>query len=307
MPTHSSPLERFVRAAGSDLLHEIVGMLPAHDRLVLRSVNRDWRAQIALTEKRQSVTAFGNSLARAQWIISQGFTLKRKGLRIAIGAANVGNLNVLNWIWNTRQSTCYSSNNWPCCAAVPYDHLELCCAAVLYGHLDVFEWCVEKKIFDITHSSVMRSAARGGHMGIIKRLRELGDDLTCSFVVGAAAAGGHAALVDWLISEGAKVSHRLMVNAMARNGHLEMLAAHVAKVNSGDFGSSESDGFALVSTEKVLHFAASAGQLHVIEWLQTLPNPTPLKTSDALATAIAEGHTHVVSWLHGRGCRSSFI
>jgi hypothetical protein len=90
---------------------------------------------------------------------------------------------------------------------------------------------------------------------------------------------------------------------MARNGHLEMLAAHVAKVNAGDFDGPENDGYALVSTKMVLEFAASTGKLHVIEWLQNLPHPYPLKTSNALAIATEGCHAQVVCWLHEHGCR----
>ena len=231
----------------------------------------------------------------------QGFTdgtcLPNKLIELGIGAAEVGCLDVLGWLWDMEGKPMMSSNMFK-------SNIDAVArAAVFHGRLDVLEWLVEKKNYNVAKSSIMDSAARGGNMATVQRLRNLGAKFNkCSFVLGAAAAGGHAALLDWLIAEGAIISHTLIVHAMARNGHLEMLAAHVAKVNAGDFDGPETDGYALVSTKKVLEFAASAGKLHVIEWLQTLPHPFPLKTSNALASATEGCHAHVVSWLHDRGC-----
>lgn len=285
--------------AGSDLIHEIVNMLPTDDKIVLRSVNSRWRKQIASdlvdVPKSRDIGAFGNSVARAQWIISQNINLENKVLELGIGAAEVGCLDVLGWLWDMkgRPPKTLKSN---------ID--EVARAAVFHGRLDVLEWLVEKKNYNVSKSWIMDSAARGGNMATVQRLRNLGATFNrCTFIIGAAAAGGHAALLDWLIAEGAKISHTLIVHAMARNGHLEMLAAHVAKVNAGEFDVPGNDGYALVSTKMVLDFAASTGKLHVIEWLQTLPHPFPLKSSNALATAMEGGHARVVSWLHNRGCR----
>jgi hypothetical protein len=294
-------MDRFMDNAGSDLIHEIVNMLPTDDKIVLRSVNSRWRKQIAPdledVPKSRDVGAFGNSLARAQWILSQNLNVKEKGIELMIGAAEVGCLDVLDWLWDIKGKPIMSE-----ILKSKFD--AVACAAVFHGRLDVLEWLVETKKYDATKWSIMYSAARGGNIATVKRLRNLGATFNrCTFIIGAAAAGGHAALVDWLIAEGAKISHTLMVDAMARNGHLEMLAAHVAKVNAGEFDVPENDGYALVSTKMVLDFAASTGKLHVIEWLQTLPHPFPLKSSNALATAMEGGHAHVVSWLHNRGCR----
>jgi hypothetical protein len=52
----------------------------------------------------------------------------------------------------------------------------------------------------------------------------------------------------------------------------------------------------------VLNEAAAGGHVSVLQWLQTLPRPTPLKTSQAMSRAVKGGHKPAALWLFQQGC-----
>jgi hypothetical protein len=229
-------------------------------------------------------------------------------------AVVIGRLDVLKWLWE-REPSCHK-----------YPYIEV---AGYHGQKEVLDWFYtlpredfpikdlhrpEQFVKDLaTFSEALRGAARGGHLELVKHLREKGcewDDSTCA----AAASEGHVHVLEylrtndcpwnsdacsraaggdqldtlkWLREHGCPWDSNLTAVA-AENGHFEMLKWLHEHGCPWD--------------EDTLSSAVVNGRLDMIKWLRE--NGCPWNEA-ATAVAAGCGQLETLIWLHENGCPMS--
>jgi len=165
--------------------------------------------------------------------------------------------------------------------------------AARYGHVDIIKWLKEKNI-PMNHNMVCVGAAENGHFEILKWLLTFDDGngidqeiyLRLDPIVCAyAAKGGQFEILKWLVERGCPISSHSCVNAAA-NGHLEILQwLH------------EKNGLEL--TVDACNFAVRNGHIEILKWL--LQNECPWDDRSC-TDAAKNNHLEILKWLHENGC-----
>ena len=156
------------------------------------------------------------------------------------------------------------------------------------GHLEVLKWLREIYPNRDWGFGVTAGAAKGGRLEILKWLREQGADWsmdTCAY----AAKKGHLDVLKWLRENGCPWN-RLTCIMAAHQGHLEVV--QWARLN----------GCAWALTGKSSNaclFAAIGGHLEVLKWLRE--NGCPWTSATCFAAA-AHGHFELLKWARENGC-----
>ena len=235
----------------------------------------------------------------------------RAALRRLYDAAEMGRLDVLKWLWE-REPSCHK-----------YPYIEV---AGYHGQKEVLDWFYtlpredfpikdlhrpEQFVKDLaTFSEALRGAARGGHLELVKHLREKGcewNESTCTSAAQEghvhvleylrtndcpwnseaclfAASGNQLDTLKWLREHGCPWDEEVTA-AAAQNGHFEMLKwlhQHGCPWTAYTFGT-----------------AVIYGSLKVLMWMHENGCPWDEEATELAAT---DGHLEILKWLHENGC-----
>ena len=213
----------------------------------------------------------------------------RAALQRLYQAAEMGRLDVLKWLWE-REPSCRRLR-----------HIEV---AGYHGQKEVLDWfytlpredfpidrlhrtpvSIEQQIKDLaTFRDALHGAARGGHLELVKHLREKGcewDERTCT----AAASEGHVHVLEYLRTNGCPWNSEACMYAAAGDqlDTLKWLREHGCPWDRG-----------------TIDCAIEAGQLASLKWMHQ--HGCPGWDADLFATAVLYGSLKMLMWMHENGC-----
>ena len=213
----------------------------------------------------------------------------RAALQRVYKAVVMGRLDVLKWLWE-REPSCRRLR-----------HIEV---AGYHGQKEVLDWfytlpredfpidrlhrtpvSIEQQIKDLaTFRDALHGAARGGHLELVKHLREKGcewDERTCA----AAAQEGHVHVLEYLRTNGCPWDSNACASAAGGDqlDTLKWLREHGCPW----------DRYTMV-------FAVEAGKFASVKWLHE--HGCPGWNADLFATAVLNGSLKMLMWMHENGC-----
>jgi len=211
--------------------------------------------------------AKGGHLKLLQWAMANDFPV---GKPTIAAAAKGGHLDIIKWL---VERGC-EWDEWA---------LE---SAANRGHLDVIQWLVEAHPNDVLSRSefITLCAAEGGHLHVLKRLREKGVPLALPEVFSISLQNGQLEVAKWLREIGMELGP-YAIDEAAGSGDLETLKwvrEHGCQWSSSTFG-----------------WAASNGGWDVLKWLREQGCPWG---DGAIWGAAQKGRIDVVKWLRDQGC-----
>ncbi len=109
----------------------------------------------------------------------------------------------------------------PCKNSTYWDSAALCESAAEGGHLDVLKLLKEANLFTADPMAGV-FAAMGGHFEVLKWLKEEGVELIPQ-TFSEAARGGKIEMLEWLKEQGCSVDPRMPYITAARGGHKEVI------------------------------------------------------------------------------------
>jgi len=203
-------------------------------------------------------------------------------------AVVMGRLDVLKWLWE-REPSCRKLR-----------HIEV---AGYHGQKEVLDWfytlpredfptkglLARQEVKDLaTFRDALKGAARGGHLELVKHLREKGcewDERTCA----AAASEGHVHVLEYLRTNGCPWDSNACAYAASEDqlDTLKWLREHGCPWD-----------------EETIKYAVEAGKFASLKWLHE--HGCPGWDADLFAAAVSYG-THYSSlkmlvWMHENGC-----
>ncbi|KAL6051405.1 Ankyrin repeat domain-containing protein [Balamuthia mandrillaris] len=212
-----------------------------------------------------------------QWAVQHGFLLdenknNRNHLSAFKAAAEAGNLQVLQWLYQTKPSFFHISN----------DDLTLVCdAAAARGHLTVLQWL--RGVGCCWDAWTCASAARGSHLAVLQWARAQGcpwNEDTCT----QAAATGQLHVLQWARANGCNWNEDRVVEQAVCNGYISL---RVEVDQSAREGRGRRSGGARWRRDlEELTFCSGCGVMDE-------------KICD---TAARNGHWEVVKWAKNNGC-----
>ena len=199
-------------------------------------------------------------------------------------AAEMGRLDVLKWVWE-REPSCRKLR-----------HIEV---AGYHGQKEVLDWfytlpredfptkglLARQEVKDLaTFRDALKGAARGGHLELVKHLREKGcewDERTCA----AAAQEGHVHVLEYLRTNGCPWCSTACQLAASgdRLDTLKWLREHGCPWDRG-----------------TMAFAAVSGKFASLKWLHK--HGCPGWTEYTFGTAVIYGSLKILMWMHENGC-----
>lgn len=201
-------------------------------------------------------------------------------------AAGNGHLAVVQWLHGHRSEGCTTRA------------MDL---AAQNGHLDVLQWLHNHRDEGCTASAV-NYAAGEGHVAVVRWLTEARHEACTETALVNAARGGHIDILEYLgvhfpalfESVGPKMTH-----AAIANGQAEVLTWLVEALPMRSLKCEEANG-------SWMDVAAQYGHISILRWFHdhctALPmgvdGGRPTCTLEAIEKAAANGHTHVLSYLH---------
>ena len=215
-------------------------------------------------------------------------------VRTANAAASNGHVHVLKWlIIHVRcavdEVTCHTASrngHFDCLeylrsVGCAWD-IFTCCAAAKWGRLDVVTWA-ERRLTCDSALTVLRSAAEGGHLHIVKQMYEkmqsVGSNIDHS-ACSAAAAGGHIHVLEWARQQGCKWNADT-ARAAALHGRLNVFMWGVEK------------SCYVCREPSVLRWAAASGCIDLLRWM----SENGFEYDSGLCKlAVRRGHLHVLQW-----------
>ena len=258
---------------------EILSKLSVKDHLALAQVNKECRYvvyKIPPFEFMRMCRYYDDSIHC------------RAALRRLYDAAEMGRLDVLKWLWE-REPSCHR-----------YHYIG---DAGYHGQKEVLDWfytlpredfpieslhrtpvSIEQQIKDLaTFRDALRGAARGGHLELVKHLREKGcewDEWTCA----AAAQEGHVHVLEYLRTNGCPWDSHVCKWAAYGDqlDTLKWLREHGCPWN-----------------EEVTAVAAEMGDFEMLKWLHQHGCPW---TAYTFGTAVIYGSLKILMWMHENGC-----
>ena len=208
----------------------------------------------------------------------------RAALQRVYKAVVMGRLDVLKWLWE-REPSCRKLR-----------HIEV---AGYHGQKEVLDWfytlpredfptkglLARQEVKDLaTFRDALKGAARGGHLELVKHLREKGcewDERTCA----AAAQEGHVHVLEYLRTNGCPWDSNACASAAGGDqlDTLKWLREHGCPW----------DRYTMV-------FAVEAGKFASVKWLHE--HGCPGWNADLFATAVLNGSLKMLMWMHENGC-----
>jgi len=190
--------------------------------------------------------------------------------------------------------------------------------AAHHGKVDVIDWFLKnsKKMRlgrRTTDAALMRAAAKGGHLVIIKRLlRGVDGAHDMARVCDAAAKHGHLQLLQWLHAHRFPCGSSVCTSA-ASGGHLNVLQwarSKGCKLNRWTFIEAATGGHLDVllwlkeegfkCNPTAAPYAATRGHMHVLQWLAGDMGAHPFGPKVSSNAALS-GYWDIVRWLHETG------
>jgi len=262
---------------------EILSKLSVKDHLALAQVNKQCRDvvyKIPPLEFMKMCTYYDDSTGVS--CIYRAAAMQRVNKAVVIGR-----LDVLKWLWE-REPSCHK-----------YPYIEV---AGYHGQKEVLDWFYtlpredfpikdlhrpEQFVKDLaTFSEALRGAARGGHLELVKHLREKGcewDDSTCA----AAASEGHVHVLEYLRTNGCPWDSFACVYVAAFGDHLDTLKWLSEHGCPWD--------------EEVTAVAVELGYFEMLKWMRE-HGWCPRWDADLFAAAVSGGNLEMVTWMHENGC-----
>ena len=262
---------------------EILSKLSVKDHLALAQVNKQCRDvvyKIPPLEFMKMCTYYDDSTGVS--CIYRAAAMQRVNKAVVIGR-----LDVLKWLWE-REPSCHK-----------YPYIEV---AGYHGQKEVLDWFYtlpredfpikdlhrpEQFVKDLaTFSEALRGAARGGHLELVKHLREKGcewDERTCA----CAAQEGHVHVLEYLRTNGCPWDSFACVYVAAFGDHLDTLKWLSEHGCPWD--------------EEVTAVAVELGYFEMLKWMRE-HGWCPRWDADLFAAAVSGGNLEMVTWMHENGC-----
>ncbi|KAG3087764.1 hypothetical protein PI125_g18562, partial [Phytophthora idaei] len=149
------------------------------------------------------------------------------------------------------------------------------------GHLDVLKW-LKNNIFSSSPSASMDDAAANGHLHVLKWL-QVNSGYATHAAMNKAAGNGHLEIVKWLQNTRREGCTTVAMDRAAANGYFDIVKW---------LHSNRTEG----CTKAAMDEAATHGHLNIVQWLQI--NRKEGCTMRAMDGAAMNGHLEVVQWLH---------
>ena len=156
--------------------------------------------------------------------------------------------------------------------------------AVQGGHLEILIWLKGKG--HEWDEDTFTGAANGGHLGLLKRLRELGCPINPLIACSVAALGGHLEVLKWLREIGCEWDEEVCTNAVYSKS-FEMLKWASENGCHWDWKRGTTDAIARAGFIDLLKWARGRSS----PWLdQTTPEPFTCRG------AAQGGHLELLKW-----------
>jgi hypothetical protein len=198
------------------------------------------------------------SIEMVQWATRQG-TGTGDDWFVAKAAARAGNLSALRYFNDTTS-----------CASIAH---EICVLAALHGHVNVLTWVIVNATVAPTADNSLLNFGSGRHTRPQDERNNLKSKMAQLW--SAAAANGHLNVLVWLDESGfigdwnnlrffGMVGHTLAgaIYAAIRNGHLNVVKWFAEHPKSAG----------LLDIEHAIGLAEDAHQIHIVEFLKSLPD-----------------------------------
>ncbi|KAH9115559.1 hypothetical protein LEN26_000516 [Aphanomyces euteiches] len=192
-----------------------------------------------------------------------------------------------------------------------FRHNVVACHAAYDGNIAVLRALLEATTHKCAEANLIDWAACNGQLHVIEFLQEATDGRArCTpWAMDSAAKHGHVEVLKWLHHHRSEGCTTAAVREAARNGHLHVLqwlARHCICLWSDAMDLAAANGrLAVVEwlheskrpcSTKAFIGAASNGHLKVVQWLDQ--HRSAYCTTDAMDGAAKNGHLDVVVWLH---------
>ena len=254
---------------------EILSKLSVKDHLTLAQVNKECRDVVYRLEPLEFMRTCLDSYDEA-WCKEQSRFYKLQASRILRyrEAVATGRLDVLKWLLDHGK-------------VIPN---KLCVGyfAGLHGQKEVIEWLSEipsrVQYPDKTRKDALNGAAKGGHLELLKHLREKEyewDEITCAY----AAHEGHVHVLEYLRTNGCPWNGTACIVAAVGN-HLDTLKWLREHGCPWDWDT--------------IRYAAEFGKFASVKWLHE--HGCPGWDAELFATAVSGGNLEMVTWMHENGC-----
>lgn len=186
----------------------------------------------------------------------------------------------------------------------------LCKNAAKKGYLSLLKWA--KKIDYPFNSSIMYSAAHGGHLNVLNWLIDHAPESNYEskkLIVGRAALGGHLVALKWLLGKGFPWGENVTESA-AEGGNLEVLKwLRDNGCPTDELAFDTAVRYDHLNILKYLHennfkgldktpyyYAAARGNLEMLKWLKA--NTEYYFNGESVSHSAAKGgHIHILEWL----------
>ncbi len=255
---------------------EVLTKLSVKDHLALAQVNKECRDVVYKIPPLQFLRTILDNRDEAWREQMSRFHDERQASRILRyhEAVATGRLDVLEWLLDHGE-------------VIPHE-LSVGYVAGLHGQKEVIEWSSEipsrVQYPDKTREDAMRGAAKGGHLELVKHLREKGydwDENTCA----SAAHEGHVHVLEYLRTNGCPWGSDAGFRAAEgdRLDTLKWLREHGCPWD-----------------EEVTGAAAENGHFETLKWLHE--HGCPGWDAVLFATAVSGGNLEMIMWMHENGC-----
>jgi hypothetical protein len=254
---------------------EVLTKLSVKDHLTLAQVNKECRDVVYSLEPLEFMRTCLDSYDEA-WCKEQSgyYNLQASRILRYKEAVATGRLDVLKWLLDHGEVI-------PLRLSVGY-------VAGVHGQKEVIEWSSEipsrVQYPGNTQKEATRGAATGGHLELLKYLREKGyewDESTCAY----AASEGHVHVLEYLRTNGCPWSSHLCLHFAAAGNHLDTLKwlrEHGCPWDSN-----------------LTAVAAENGHFEMLKWLHEHGCPWD---EDTLSSAVVNGRLDMIKWLRENGC-----
>lgn len=248
--------------------------------------DRDGRTSVSIIEHWSVIAAGNGDLQMVQWVCSLAEDANVwKALDEAVIKCH---LNVVQWIMKHPRKVDNSLHTAMETCARDVDKLLVVRldGPATSGRLDVVEWLLQHYADHCCVNGGDLDAVRQGHFGIVRLLRMNNVKGCSNRVLRAAAEGGHLDIVKWLYENGTEIQPGFANNATntaATNGFLDVVKW--LQENTSER-----------TTTLAIDGAAANGHLDVIQWLHESHDAGC--TSFSMDQAAADGHLDAVKWLH---------
>ena len=225
------------------------------------------------------ITSVANEAAKyghfkiLHWAVYNGCNIDA---RTSASAAFGGHIKILEWLEELFCDIC---------------SVNVSTNAIRGGHIEVFNWLCEKKNCQYNEFTCTSSAAKYGHLQILKYLRSINYAWEESALINSVDSG-HLEVVKYLLENNCPISEYILYIAAeseARNNKLEIFKLL--------FGNNSN----YIRRSDICNIAAEIGNWDILMW--AYENGCEINLLECLEEASRVGKIDIIKWIYSKGCK----